>query len=621
MAVITFVLLFTGGCNREKVNTAGINIEPVPHRAIKPALIRLEDVGPGGPYQSEENLHKLYVIADYLHSEGVPFHVSLIPRIVVPSRKYDVSISDGTPYTNVFVRTIKNMEKMGGIMGVHGYTHQSGKDSSAFGFEFYNRVDNPSVPDTYEFARERTDKAYVLFEKTGIIPAYWETPHYTASIKQHPAFEEQSGLLYENNHRGEMVNFNKVFDHAGNGFRGFITVPAPLGNIDKENDVDKMLKRLDKMEGDLASFFYHPFREFRFMYKEKNDKGEPYYVYDKNSPLHVLIRGFKEKGYTFVSIHSLVKFVPAQRLGPLPFSEGDMVLTGHFVEGRGKEILVWNKNSSQWNMYQYTAPYYSPRRPKAFADMGVVLAGWVPENDGMPLVGDFTGNGKDDLMIYSPGKGTFKLLENVDGKFIPREKAYFTMKGIRPANVLAGNFNGDELADVAVYDRENQRVGLSLNTGRGFKKMTWQSFDILKGNNIKLLAGDFNGNRKTDLAVLDTGSGQWDVLIAEKGTFSTSIGPWMKSWGSGDKWKPFSSDINGDGLSDLLLYSKTGQWQLAVSNGKSFVYKGEFGPWGSSQRGLPLVADLNGDNKSDLIIADGLAGKDYNLDTAISVME
>lgn len=597
-------------------------IDPVLHKAIKPALIRLEDVGPGGPYQSEENLHKLYAIAEYLHKEGIPFHVSLIPRIVVPSKNYDVSMGDDTPYTRSFVKTIKEIEKLGGLVGVHGYTHQSGNSNSAFGFEFYNRVDNPSVPDTYHFARERADKAFDLFQKTGIIPAYWETPHYTASIKQHPAFEEQSGLLYENNHRGEMVNNYKVIDHAGNGFRGFVTVPAPLGNIDKENDVEKMIKRLDNMGRDLASFFYHPFREFKYMYKEYNAKGEAYYAYDQNSPLHVLIKAYKDKGYTFVSIHSLVKFVPAQRLDPLPFTEGDWILAGQFELGGGKEILVCNRNSSQWHVYQYTAPHYSPRRPKGFAHRGVWLTGWVPEKDGIPLVGDFNGNGKDDLMIYSPGNGTFKLLENVDGKFIPREKAYLTLEGIRPVNVLAGDFNGDGLTDMAVYDREGQRIGISLNTGRGFKKMTWQGFDLLKGDNIQLLAGDFNGDQKTDIAVLDTGSGQWNMLLAgTRGTFNASSGPWMKAWGSGDKWKPFSADINGDGLLDIILYSTTGHWQLVTSDGKSFIFRGDFGPWGRSLNGLPLMADLNGDNRSDLMMLDVLTGKDYSLDTAISVME
>lgn len=621
-ALILSALITLAGCTRAADNAGAEVVDPGSRKVLKPALIRLEDVGPGGPYQSEENLHKLYTIAAYLHEEGVPFHISLIPRIVVPSKKYDVSIGDDTPYTNIFVSTIKEMEKLGGIVGVHGYTHQSGNTNSAFGFEFYDRVENPSVPDTYEFARERADKAFALFSKAGIKPAYWETPHYTASIRQHPAFEEQNGLLYENNHRGEAAGNYKVIDHHGNGFRGYITVPAPLGNIDKPADVDKMIKRIDNMGNDLASFFYHPFREFKYMYREYNSKGEPYYVYDQNSPLHVLIRAFKEKGYTFVPVYSLARFVPAQRLESLPFVEGDTVLAGQFVPGGGAEILVWNKASSQLHMYGYTAGWYSPRRERAFTDLGVWLKDWYLEKESVLLAGDFTGNKKDDLVVFSPGQGTFRLIENLDGKLVPRERIYPAPGGLKSASAMSGDFNGDALADLCIYDREGDRIGLAFNSGNGFKPVNWQYVELLKEKIHKPLAGDFNGDRRTDILLYDSLKGQWNVLLTgPRGKFYPGGQPWMKNWGSGDSWQPLVTDINGDGKSDLALYNRTGHWQTATSDGRSFVFRGDFGPWGASPRGVPLAADLNGDGRSDLIMVDGVKGKGYSLDTAISVLD
>ncbi|MFZ5651380.1 MAG: DUF2334 domain-containing protein [Bacillota bacterium] len=622
LAFLLSAAISLAGCSGKANNTGTDVVDPGSRKVLKPALIRLEDVGPGGPYQSEENLHKLYTIAVYLHQEGVPFHISLIPRIVVPSKNYDVSIGDDTPYTRTFINTIKNMEKLGGIVGVHGYTHQSGKDNSAAGFEFYDRVENPSVPDAYEFARERADKAFALFLKTGIKPAYWETPHYTASIKQHPAFEEQTGLLYENNHRGEAAGNYKVIDHHGNGFRGYITVPAPLGNIDKSTDVEKMIKRLDNMGNDLASFFYHPFREFKYMYKEYNSKGEPYYVYDQNSPLHVLIRSFREKGYTFVPVYSLARFVPAQRLESIPFSEGDAVVAGQFVPGGGSEILVCNKTSKQWHMHQYTAQWYSPRREKAFADLGVWLKDWAPEKDSVLLAGDFTGNKRDDLMVFSPGQGTFRLLENQGGRLSPVERIFLSTGNLKPADVMSGDFNGDGLADLAVFDREGARIGLSFNTGNGFRPILWQYSDLLKEKIHRPFTGDFNGDRRTDIVLYDSLKGQWNVyLTGPRGTLHHGGQPWIKNWGSGDSWHPIITDINGDGKSDLALYNRTGHWQTATSDGRSFVFRGDFGPWGAGPKALTLAADLNGDRKSDLIIVDGARGRGYNLDTAISVMD
>lgn len=626
---LLLVLIFSvilGGCVKADATIGGkpkVDIaDPVTLTVTKPALLRLEDVGPGGPYLGDENLHKLYAIAEYLHHEGVPFHVSLIPRIVVPKKGYDASIADNTPYVRSFNATIKELQKMGGIIGIHGYTHQTGTDPSGWGYEFYDRLENPKAPDTYEYARERIDKAIDLFEKAGITPAYWETPHYTASLKQHPAFEEQTGLLYENKHRGEMAGNVKIIDFPGKGYRGFVTVPAPLGSIERDGDVEKMIKKLDKPGVELASFFYHPFREFKYLYKSYNAKGEVYYVYDQNSPLHVLVRAFKEKGYTFVSVYSLVRFVPAQRLEGLSFREGDEILAGRFgPEGRSK-LLVWNKGPNQWRMYDYTAAWYSPRRTRAFTDLGVWAKDWALESNAVSLVADFNGDKKDDLLVFNPDQGTFGLAENRGDQLVPRNGTVLALPGLKSLQPLAGDFNQDGLADVAVYDAENQRIGLAFSSGSGFKQIRWQSFEALKGGGKKLLAGDFNGDGRDDIAVMDTGSGDWKVLLAaQKGIFTETGGPWLSGWGNGEGRLTFASDVNGDGRCDLVSYNRSGRWQLAVSDGRRFIPLGDFGPWGASAKGVPMVADINGDGRSDLIIADEVKGSGYNLDTALSVMQ
>lgn len=626
LLLVLIITVVSGGCIKpdaiiEGKPKVGI-VDPGSPKVIKPALLRLEDVGPGGPYLGEENLHKLYAIAEYLQQEGIPFHLSLIPRIVVPKKGYDAGIADDTPYVRSFVATIREMQKMGGIIGIHGYTHQTGSDPSGWGYEFYDRLENPRVPDTYEYARDRIDRAIALFEKAGITPGYWETPHYTASLKQHPAFEEQMGLLYENKHRGEMTNNYKTIDFSGKGFRGFVTVPAPLGNIDRDGDMEKMIKKLDHPGVELASFFYHPFREFKYLYKSYNARGEVYYVYDQNSPLHVLIKAFKDKGYTFVSVYSLVRFVPAQRLEGLPFGEGDVILAGRFgPEGRRK-LLVWNKGPNQWRMYEYTAAWYSPRRVRAFSDLGVWARDWVPESNAVPLVADFTGDGNDDLLVFSPGQGTFRLAEYNGNRLVPRSGTVLALPGAKTLYPLAGDFNQDGLADVAVYDADNHRIGLAFSTGGGFKQIRWQSIELLRGNGRKLLAGDFNGDHRDDIAVMDAGSGEWRVLLAaQRGIFTEAAGPWLNGWGHGESRMLFASDVNGDGRCDLVSYSRTGRWQVAVSDGRKFIQRGDFGPWGTSAKGVPLVADINGDGRSDLIIADEVKGVGYNLDAALSVMQ
>ena len=620
---ILFSCLLAGGCTETvHVNagaTAGV-AGSIPGGKLRPALMRLEDIGPGGQYQDVESLQKLKVVAGYLHQEGIPFHISLIPRMTVPAKGYDVSIADRTPYAGEFRATIKYMERMGGIAGVHGYTHQSNGDASGLGFEFYHRVKNPAVPSSIQYARSRVSSSLDLFERAGITPAFWETPHYTASSKQCQAFEEQIGLIYEDNYHGASFVRQHTIDYPGRGYRGYTTVPTPLGYINTSRDMNKVIDLLDNSGGGLASFFYHPFKEFNYIHKSSNEKGETSYTYDADSPLHRLVNSFKEKGYTFVSIYSLAMFVPAQRLEGLSGGERRELLAGYFEPGERKEILVWDRDRRRCEMFRYNARWYAPRREKVFEGRGTWLEGWDPGNDAVAMAGDINGDRLDDLIFYSLSRGGFLLAENRQNKFKLLSRVIIPPGDAGDYRPLDGDFNGDGLDDLALVDRRGGRLGIALNMGEEFGGFAWQDIGLLKGKQLqKYIPGDFNGDGSTDVAVLDTQRGRWSMLLAADGTFDASAAPWLEQWGSGDSWLPIPEDVNGDGRCDIITHGSSGRWQVAVSTGESFIPRGEFGPWGG--RVEPQAADLNGDKKSDLIIMSGSSLSGYNIDTALSVMD
>lgn len=610
--------LITGGCTAT-LEKAGAPAGDENGLFLRQALLRLEDIGPGGQYQDEESLQKLKVVADYLHQESVPFHISLIPRMTVPAKGYDVSIADRTHYAGEFRATIKYLERMGGIAGVHGYTHQSNGDASGLGFEFYHRVKNPAVPDSIQYARNRVAASLELFERAGIAPAFWETPHYTASLKQCQAFEEQIGLIYEDNYHG--INFARqhTIDYPGREYRGYTTVPTPLGYVNTTRDMTIMIDQLENSGGGLASFFYHPFKEFRYIHKWINEKGETCYSYDNDSPLHQLVNSFKQKGYTFVSIYSLAMFVPAQRLGGLPAGERRELVAGIFEPGDRKGILVWDRDARQWEMFRYTARWYAPRRGKAFEGRGTWLEGWDPGSEAVAMAGDINGDRLEDLIFYSPSRGGFLFAENRQNRF-ELLNGIFTPAGDTGGCLpLHGDFNGDGLYDLALIDRREGRLGIALNKSGEFGGFAWQNIELLKEKKLhRYITGDFNSDGSTDVAVLDTEIGRWSMLLAIGGNFEAFAETWLEQWGSGDSL-PIPADVNGDGSCDIIAYSSAGRWQVAVSTGYSFVPGGEFGPWGGG--GSPLAADLNGDKKSDLIISSVSRQSGYNIDTALSVME
>jgi hypothetical protein len=567
-------------------------------------------------------LEKLKVVAGYLHQEGIPFHIALIPREIIPSKGYDVSIADQTAYARHFVSAIKYLESIGGIVGIHGYTHQSGSDPSGLGFEFYDRVKNPSVPDSLQYARNRVSASLDLFMKAGITPAFWETPHYTASPKQCQAFEEQIGLIYESNYRNVSFIRPHTIDYQAGEYRGYTIVPTPLGYINTSRDLKKMIDTLDNPEGMLPSFFYHPFKEFKYIHKSYTESGETFYEYDNASPLHQLIRVFKDKGYTFVSIYSLAMFVPAQRGGPIIPGEQTELLAGHFEPGGKGGILLWDRGGKRFKVFRSTVSWYAPRNKNALENRGEWLAGWDPGDDALPMAGDINGDGLDDLIFFSPAQGCFNLAENDHLSFRPLiGETVLTDKewDVRP---LAGDFNGDHLCDLGLVERRPGRLGIALNSGHSFGSFAWQDIGLLKEDcPQKYLPGDYNGDGRADVAVLDTGTGLWRLLLSLNGTLMADERPWLERWGAGSDWQALPADVNGDGKCDIVVHSKDGFWQAATSTGNRLAYRGEFGPWGAGSGTTPRLTDLNGDKKSDLIILDGGKLQGYHLDTALSVID
>ncbi|MBA9010447.1 DUF2334 domain-containing protein [Clostridium saccharobutylicum] len=107
------------------------------------ALIRFEDVTAGDGYLDSDNLEKFRIVADYMFSTGVPFHIAWIPRFVDPPNGIDNDISKdySMPNSN-FLFTIEYLLNRNGVIGLHGYTHQYGKEVSADGIEFNEKRNN-----------------------------------------------------------------------------------------------------------------------------------------------------------------------------------------------------------------------------------------------------------------------------------------------------------------------------------------------------------------------------------------------------------------------------------------------------------------------------------------------
>ena len=192
------------------------------------------------------------------------------------------------------------------------------------------------------------------------------------------------------------------------------------------------------------------------------------------------------------------------------------------------------------------------------------------------VVDDFDGNGKNDLAVVNQGSGTVSIfLGNGDGSF--GSGASFAA-GTNPRLVLTGDLNGDGKRDLVVVDSGAGpgTSGVSILLGNGDGSFMPASFVALGSVSLSATIGDFNGDGKADLAVVNEGSDSISILIGNgNGTFQSPASISLDEPGiSVSPTSIVAADFNKDGKLDLAVATpNVHDVAVLVGNGN-----GTFGP-------------------------------------------
>lgn len=582
------------------------------------ALLRLEDITPGGPYASQQDLGKLRAVFTYLHTAHVPFSVAVIPRAMYSlpdGSRYERGIDDEVPdeETVHLIRLLQAAEKKGALLGMHGYTHQFGTEirpdggqDTGVGTEF--AVKGAPQTHTAEYAASRMEASLAAFTKAGLTPVFWESPHYHDARVQEDVFRSYMGILYQPDYRSldsfwDMRVYEDVNTY-GRPSLGSVYVPAPLRYISGRYTADNMVEKMKTYKG-LGSLFYHPFLEFPYLEpvlgadgKPSIEDGLPLYRYRAgvHTGLHRIVEGAKAQGFTWVSLHDALPFTPAHRL--VLQEETDVLrprITLGDIKGNGTtQVLTWSSGAVTIYADAFRWPRNRPQLP--------------PETWEMPLLSQedeviaafWNEDKRSDLLSYAPATGMVRIwYSSGQGAKLLRHVSQLPP---HVQDLQAADGDGDGRLDL-LFSRENA-VWWVRREGEQF------------GRPIKLcelppearwVAGDWNGDGRVDMLVYRPGT-EAAYLYENTGAARMRQLPTRFRLPVGKETQVLAGDSNADGYDDLILYEPLqGVWRVWESDGNGDMrpLSAAYGPWARGKR-LAWTADFDGNGTADIASFDRL---------------
>lgn len=240
----------------------------------------------------------------------------------------------------------------------------------------------------------------------------------------------------------------------------------------------------------------------------------------------------------------------------------------------------------------------------------------VGDNVGVPIPGDYNGDGVIDLATFTPGLHVSRYASKENWQIFLSESRDLTDRqliepgaryqnyhwGVGAARAVPADYDGDGATDIAILQPETFVWHIAYS-GAGFNAAKASLVTKGFGDRIQFgkpgdipIPADYDGDGRTDLGVYrepseTEKSGLWKVLIRSS---SKNVEKEYRFGRAGDI--PISADFDCDGRSDLMMYRPANKtWYLYQDDNTSKP----FAVWGL-EGAEPLAADYDGDGCADM---------------------
>jgi len=235
------------------------------------------------------------------------------------------------------------------------------------------------------------------------------------------------------------------------------------------------------------------------------------------------------------------------------------------------------------------------------------------------LTGDFDGDNLTDVakIFKSNNQICIDILRSTGSDFVPARWITGPVVWNNTYFFLPGDFTGDGSTDIARFNGSTFDLFASNPAAQIFSYRTLGTTSVPYDKSHRLVTGDFNGDKKLDITKISVSSNNKaniDLFLSEDGsmkglTAATELGENRY----GMKW--FPGDFNGDGKTDLVkIYNESGGLKIDVYSSSSATFT--TGTWFEAADSLKdtqrwFAGDYNGDGRTDLSVLSLENGTQY----------